>query len=105
MDSEETEINNGNKYYIRNRERLLKYQKEYREKHKDELNEKRKQNKEAINEKIKEYSKQKDQNWQSINISNNMEILMVLKELKEEDLGSTRSRKYQIPKSFFWSRK
>ena len=59
MDSEETEINNGNKYYIRNRERLLKYQKEYSEKHKDELREKRKQNKEAINEKIKEYNKQK----------------------------------------------
>ena len=37
----------------------MDYQKEYCEKHKDELREKREQNKEAINEKIKEYSKQK----------------------------------------------
>ena len=44
-------------YYLKNREKRLNYQKEYSEKHKEEIKEKRNQNKEKINNRIKEYSK------------------------------------------------
>lgn len=44
-------------YYLKNREKRLAYQKEYTEKHKEEIKEKRNQNKEKINNRIKEYNK------------------------------------------------
>ena len=43
---------------------------------------------------VKEYSKQKNQNWQNISILRNMEILMGLKELKEEDPGNIKFQSY-----------